>query len=205
MSGPDSKETVCYEPLTYADLESIGKIDNIFPRQQPLELEIGCGRGDFLLAYAPLKPTVNFIGLERRLVIARKAASKAARAGLANVRILHGEAIYLIERYLPRHRFQAIHCYFPDPWPKKRHAKRRLFKEGAPELLAQLLVPGGGIHLRTDVESYFITMRELFENSQLFTVIEPQEQLLSCLTGFERRFVQEGKPIYRVSYVLQSN
>jgi tRNA (guanine-N7-)-methyltransferase len=190
------------EPFSYAELQEIGDIRRLFPATAPLEIEIGCGRGDFLLSYAPQRPQVNFLGVERKLVIARKAASKAARAGLANVRIIHGEIGYLIERYLPRTSLQAIHCYFADPWPKKRHARRRLFKTGTPELFAGLLMPGGLVHIRTDVEPYFVTICELFDSSALFVRVAPPAELTTCLTGFERRFVQEGKPIFRVSYML---
>lgn len=189
-------------PISYAELELVGNVSGLFLLKQPLELEIGCGRGDFLLAYAARKPDVNFVGVERKLVIARKAASKIARAGLTNVRIVHGEIEYLFERYLPKTAFQAIHCYFPDPWPKKRHAKRRLFKEGAPEMFASLLVPRGWLHLRTDVASYFETMLELFEACPNFRRRDTPTELTECLTGFERRFVAEGKPIYRVSFEM---
>ncbi len=190
-------------PISYPDLQELGDLAKIFPRQAPLELEIGCGRGDFLLAYASLHPDVNYLGVERKLVIARRAASKLARAGLSNVRIIHGEISYLVDRYLPDHSLQAIHCYFPDPWPKKRHAKRRLFKEGTPELFARLLRPAGLVHVRTDVPGYFETICELFDSSRLYVRVGVPEELLGCLTGFERRFVAEGKPIFRVSYQLQ--
>ncbi|MGC8740367.1 MAG: tRNA (guanosine(46)-N7)-methyltransferase TrmB [Candidatus Sumerlaeaceae bacterium] len=187
-------------PLSYADLQELGGLTGIFSRHAPLELEVGCGRGDFLLAYASRRPGVNFIGVERKLVIARRAASKLGRAGLTNVRIIHGEIGYLVDRYLPMNSLHAIHCYFPDPWPKKRHAKRRLFREGTQELFAKLLQPGGWVHIRTDVPAYFEAICALFDSSPLFQQVEPPRDLVDCLTGFERRFVAEGKPIYRVSY-----
>lgn len=205
MSGGTPNTQGNTEPLSYADLEQIGDVGKLFNVARPLELEIGCGRGDFLLAYAAIKPDVNFVGVERKLVIARRAALKIARAELTNVRIVHGEIDYLLDRYFPPHLLQAIHCYFPDPWPKKRHAKRRLFKPGAPERFATLLTSGGVIHLRTDVENYFQVMTELFDTCGLFVRIDPPPELLSCLTGFERRFVAEGKPIYRVSYRLAND
>jgi tRNA G46 methylase TrmB len=80
-----------------------------------------------------------------------------------------------------------------------------LFKPGAPERFATLLTSGGVIHLRTDVENYFQVMTELFDTCGLFVRIDPPPELLSCLTGFERRFVAEGKPIYRVSYRLAND
>ncbi|MCX7625497.1 MAG: tRNA (guanosine(46)-N7)-methyltransferase TrmB [Candidatus Sumerlaeaceae bacterium] len=192
-------------PISYADLEQVGDVLGLFTLKQPLELEIGCGRGDFLLAYAARKPNVNFVGVERKLVIARKAASKVARAGLTNVRIVHGEIEYLVERYLPAHAFQAIHCYFPDPWPKKRHAKRRLFKTGAPQIFDSLLTPDGWFHLRTDVAAYFDTILVLFEACPTFQRAAPPDELVDCLTGFERRFLAEGKPIYRASFKKMSS
>lgn len=191
-------------PLSYADLESFGELGRLFPKHQPLELEIGCGRGDFLLAYAARRPDANFLGVERKLVVARRAASKLARAGLENVRIVHGEIQYLVARYLPVGSFQAIHCYFPDPWPKKRHAKRRLFNPKTAEHFASLLAPKGVVHVRTDVPSYFDMMCDVFENSGQFKRVEVPQSLLECPTGFERRFVAEGKPIYRASFQLMT-
>lgn len=190
------------EPLGYADIEPRLDFAQLFGRNAPVEVEIGCGRGDFLLAYAAKHPETNFLGLERKLVIARKAASKVARAGLRNVRIVHGEVFYLFERYFPPKSLAAIHCYFPDPWPKKRHAKRRLFKPETPQILESLLCPGGTIHIRTDVLTYFETIREVFGNAAHFQEIETPVELAACSTGFERRFMEVGKPIYRVSYRL---
>jgi len=191
--------------LSYADLESVEDCGKLFPQSAPLELEVGCGRGDFLLAYAALHPEINFVGIERKLVIARKAASKIQRAGLGNVRIVHGEVQYLLERYVRKHSVGAIHCYFPDPWPKKRHAKRRLFREGTPQWFAEMLIPGGWFHVRTDVEEYYQVILDLFSHEPRFVREDPPAELIACLTGFEKRFVAEGKSIYRASFRLSSN
>jgi len=186
--------------LGLADLTRPLDFGQMFQREAPVELEIGSGRGDFLISYAKLHCNVNLVGIERKLVIVRRAANKISRANIGNVRLLCGEVFYLLQHYFPPQSLHAIHCYFPDPWPKKRHAKRRLFQPGVLDVFARVLKPSAKVYIRTDVASYFDVIRQLFSEDPRYIPIDPDPAILQCLTGFERRFIQNGKPIYRLSY-----
>jgi len=174
----------------------------IFPRDQPLEVELGSGDGSFLVQYAALHPERNFIGVERLLGRLRKIDRKGRRAGLANLRGVRIEASYFLEYLLPPHSAQAIHVYFPDPWPKRKHHKHRLVNERFPHLARQALQPGGNIYLRTDDRDYFAQMTEVFAACPFFAPIEPPPALLEVLTDFERDFLQRGIHALGAAYQL---
>ncbi|MBT7734702.1 MAG: tRNA (guanosine(46)-N7)-methyltransferase TrmB, partial [Verrucomicrobia bacterium] len=116
------------ESLIHPITSAIEPIDlaKLFPAEQPLEFEIGSGDGSFTLQYALAHPGTNIVALERLLGRITKLDRKGHRAGLKNLRLLRAEAAYVLEYLLPPGRLDAIHVYFPDPWPKKRHHKNRL-------------------------------------------------------------------------------
>src|SRR6266700_7079188 len=130
----------------------------LFARAQPLEVELGSGDGSFAVGYAQLHPERNFLAVERLLGRLRKVDRKGLRAGLANLRLIRIEAAYLLEFLLPRGSMQALHVYFPDPWPKRKHRKNRLVNARFTELARPALMPGGTVHLRTDDPDYFAQM-----------------------------------------------
>lgn len=109
-------------------------LSQIFPGPQPLEVELGCGDASFLVDYAKLHPEHNFIGVERLLGRIRKLDRKGRRAGLTNLRGVRIESSYFLEYLLPPQSVSALHVYFPDPWPKKRHHKNRLVNERFPKI-----------------------------------------------------------------------
>ena len=117
------------------------RLEELFPVAQSAELEIGCGDGGFLLEWATRYPEKNFIGVERLLGRIRKLDKKGRRAGLTNLRLLRFEARYLLQYILPAKAFDAVHIYFPDPWPKDKHRRHRLIDEHFPELARRILVP----------------------------------------------------------------
>jgi tRNA (guanine-N7-)-methyltransferase len=176
------------------------RLSDLFSVAQPLEVELGSGDGSFLLAYAQRNPQRNFIGVERLLGRIRKLDRKGRRLGLLNLRGVRIECSYFLEYLLPSHSADALHIYFPDPWPKKKHRKYRLINERFPALAEQALKPGGCVHLRTDDGDYFQQMREVFSGSKSFALIETPAELASIETDFERDFVAEGKPTNRASY-----
>jgi len=191
--------------LTLADIEAPLNFDELFGRGGDVEAEVGTGRGDFLIGCAGAHPAVNYIGVERKTTVMKRSMRKMGRAGLGNVVLVNAEAENLLDNYFPEHSLHAVHVYFPDPWPKRRHARRRFFREGAPERLARLLRPGGFVHARTDVRKYHEEMLEVFAGSALFRPIEPPEELLAFPTGYERRFAAAGLAIYRASYEFAGN
>jgi tRNA (guanine-N7-)-methyltransferase len=185
------------------EFESVTKplrLEDLFPTPQPAELEIGCGDGGFLLEWATRHPEKNFLGVERLLGRIRKLDKKGSRANLTNLRLLRFEARYLLQYLLPAAAFEAVHIYFPDPWPKDKHARHRLIDEKFPELVRRILAPNGSVHLRTDDPEYFVQMQESFAPAKDFSSTETPKELAALTTEFERQWNEEGKPTLRVSY-----
>lgn len=172
----------------------------LFPAALPLEVELGAGDGSFLAAYAAARRDLNFIGVERLLGRLRKIDKKCRRAGLTNVRLLRIEANYFLRYMLPRNSAQAIHIYFPDPWPKRRHWKNRLIDEPFTEILRDALAPGGIVYLRTDDPPYFEQMIRSFKPNKNFEKIQTPEALLGFNTDFERNFHLRGVPTLHATF-----
>jgi tRNA (guanine-N7-)-methyltransferase len=175
----------------------------LFPQAQPLEVELGSGDASFLARYAELHPEHNYLGVERLLGRMRKLDRKGRMAGLTNLRGVRIESAYFLEWLLPAHAATALHIYFPDPWPKKRHRRHRLINENFPELARATLIPGGVVYLRTDDEDYFQQMTEVFAGSAAFCPAETPAELASVLTDFERHFNASGIQTRRAAYQLK--
>ena len=135
-----------------ADLAQLAPLLKLAPRA---ELEIGSGNGNFLAAHSAAHPHSLVIGTELKLERCRKCARKLAAAGAGNGVVIHGRAEQVIG-WLPPETLDAVHIYFPDPWPKRRHRKRRLLRGGTVAQLAHLLRPGGCLHLVTDFFDYYL-------------------------------------------------
>lgn len=165
-------------------------------------MEIGCGDGSFLAAYAAQRQEKNFLGIERLLGRIRKLNRKAVRLRLNNLKILRIEASYCIQYLLPPKSIRACHIYFPDPWPKKKHWKRRLITPKFAENLAKTLEPGGQVFLRTDNEGYFRQMLETFGKNPRFLATSAPLELTAVPTDFEKTFAQQGIPTLRAQYRL---
>jgi tRNA (guanine-N7-)-methyltransferase len=172
----------------------------MFPKTQPFEVELGSGDGSFLVNYAKLHPERNFLGVERLLGRLRKLDRKARRAGLANLSGLRIESSYLVEYLLPRESVTALHIYFPDPWPKRKHRKNRLVNERFPQLARQALIPNGIVYLRTDDADYFQQMVAVFSADAQFAAVETPAELSAVVTDFERNFHLRGVPTLRAAY-----
>ena len=173
---------------------------SLFPRSQPLHVELGCGDGTFLQDYARMNPDCNFIGVERLLGRIRKCDRKAHRAGLTNVRLLRIEAGYALEFLLPTASVSVLHVYFPDPWPKRRHSDRRLVNSGFMQAACQALVPEGRVYFRTDDADYFQQMTLVAGDHPDFCPCETPAALVQVRTDFERVFEGRGTPIFRAAY-----
>jgi tRNA (guanine-N7-)-methyltransferase len=190
------------ENLIY-DLPSIIErldLTRLFPGSQPLEIELGCGDASFLVDYASRYPERNFIGVERLLGRIRKLDRKGRRAGLTNLRGLRIESAYFLEYLLPAHSAAALHIYFPDPWPKRKHRRHRLVNERFPEIARQALAPDGTIYLRTDDRDYFDQMVNVFTGSGAFQPTETPLALSTLLTDFEKDFRARGIETLRAAY-----
>ena len=168
------------------------ELAKLFPTDQPLEVELGSGDASFLAEYARRHPEHNFIGVERLLGGMRKLDRKGRRAGLTNLRGVRIEISYFLEYLLPPGSAAALHIYFPDPWPKRKHRRHRLINERFPVLARQALAPGGTVYLRTDDEDYFQQMVAVFEPYNDFRPVETPGDLAGLLTDFEKDFQARG-------------
>jgi tRNA (guanine-N7-)-methyltransferase len=193
----------CYSLLI--ELRSILEplnISEFFPKIQPLEVELGCGDASFLVNHAKAHPECNFIGVERLGGRIRKLDRKGRRAGLTNLRGVRIESSYFLEYLLPPKSAAALHIYFPDPWPKRKHLKNRFINEHFLEIAQQVLVPGGIVYLRTDHEDYFEQMTTVFAASSVFRLVETPADLSARLTDFEEDFQKQGVQTRRAGYGL---
>ncbi len=172
----------------------------LFARPQPLEVELGCGDAFFLAEYARLRPGINFLGVERLLGRIRKLDRKGRRNGATNMRGVRIESAYFLEYLLPPNVATALHIYFPDPWPKKKHRKHRFINERFPALAWHALAPGGVVYLRTDDEDYFGQMLEVFAADARFQPVATPVDLAAVLTDFEREFNARGIATRRAAY-----
>ncbi len=172
----------------------------LFPRDQPLEVELGCGDASFLVNYATLRPERNFIGVERLLGRLRKLDRKGRRAGVTNLRGVRIESGYFLQYLLPAHSAAALHIYFPDPWPKRKHLKNRLVDERFPEIALRALAPGGLVFLRTDDRNYFEQMVGVFAARSAFRLAETPVELSGLPTDFETDFQKRGIQTLRAAY-----
>jgi tRNA (guanine-N7-)-methyltransferase len=183
------------EPLDLAEL---------FQESQPLEVELGCGDASFLVEHARRNLKINFIGVERLLGRIAKLDKKGRRAELSNLRGVRIESAYFLKFLLPPHSANAMHIYFPDPWPKKRHHKNRLINERFPAIARNALAPDGRIYLRTDDDDYFQQMTEVFAADKNFQRIETPVELAEILTDFERDFNSRGIKTLRAAYQMSA-
>jgi tRNA (guanine-N7-)-methyltransferase len=193
----DAKFSLLHELPTI--LERID-LSRLFTAPQPLEVELGCGDASFLAEYARQNPQKNFIGVERLLGRLQKLDKKCRRLGLSNTRGVRIESSYFLEYLLPPHCAEALHIYFPDPWPKKKHRRHRLINERFPALARQVLLPGGMVFLRTDDSDYFQQMNEVFDAATEFEKTETSAALAGITTDFERDFNAQGIPTLRAAY-----
>ena len=142
--------------------------DDVFPKRQPLGLEIGFGRGEFLTELAETNPNTNFIGIEVRDTNIEKAKGRIEKAKVSNAYVLRCNALaYLEELTIPKS-LKQIFVNFPDPWWKKRHHKRRIFTPEMIGRMSDLLTPEGTIYVVTDVGPYHKVIRDLFSERQDF-------------------------------------
>lgn len=196
-SPKTAPSSLLFQPATVVERL---RLDELFPTRQPLEVELGSGDGSFIAQYAALHPEHNFIAIERLLGRLRKIDLKGRRAGLTNLRGLRMEASYFLEYLLPKGSAAAIHVYFPDPWPKRRHHKNRLINEAFAKSAAQALAAGGAVYLRTDDADYFAQMKDVFNAAPEFVEIQAPESLCLIITDFERNFLKRGVPTLRAAY-----
>lgn len=174
--------------------------EDLFPGEAPIELDLGCGEGSFLVRMAAAFPERNFLGVERLLGRVRKVSRKSAVGNLKNVRVLRVDSNYAVGWLLP-HRFASrIHFLCPDPWPKKKHAARRqMCRLDFLKSLHDLLAPGGELLFMTDAPEYFEEALVTQETCPFFAR-EPWEEgdFFYAKTDFEEQWLAEGRTMHRL-------
>lgn len=174
----------------------------IFPdTARPLEVDLGCGDGGFLMDMASQFGDRDFLGVERLLGRVKKVCRKAARRELANLRVLRLESAYTLGHLLPSAGVARVHLLFPDPWPKKKHHKRRLVSPGFCAGLKRVLEAGGEFLFKTDHQEYFEEAVAVVRSSGLFDELGwADEDFYYAETDFERQWREAGRPLYRARF-----
>ena len=180
-----------------------GKLDleRLFGCVSERVLEIGFGNGESLIQLAAANPDLDYLGVEVHKPGVGHCLLLAAQAEIANLRVICGDAITVMQENLADATFCRINLYFPDPWPKKRHHKRRILQPGFLVLAGQKLRPGGSLHLATDWAGYADHIDELIAGQRLFELAERRSHsgenaLDRPMTKFEKRGLREGHRIY---------
>lgn len=161
--------------------------------ERPVEVDVGCGKGRFLLAHAAANPDINFLGVDRMLRRIRKIDRKARRLGLSNIRLLRMEAYYATTFLVPADSVTTYYIFFPDPWPKKRHHEHRLFNPAYMDALHRTLRTGGRVHFATDHIPYFEQVRDLLKADARFVEVEPYVPSEVERTDFELWYIRQGE------------
>ena len=187
---------------TVAEIDGVINWQSFFGNDHPVELDIGCGRGKFLFDSTVARPETNWLGVELDFSEGRRGAKRIAKRELPNGRVLGGDAREFLIKHVEPHSVEAAHVYFPDPWWKTRHKKRRLFTDEFADLLANVVKHGGYVHSWSDVEEYFGIISALMNHHPEFETLPPAPEPegkddADYLTGFHRSRKKAGCTIYR--------
>lgn len=187
------------------ELSSPLALDTLVPGSGPWVVEIGFGKGRYLLRRCLESRQGRFLGVELVSEYHRLFVGRARRRGLGNWIALRGEALYLLAAVLPRGFAAELHVYFPDPWPKSRHHKRRLFDPETVDLVLGLLAPAGRLFFATDFLDYGEQVAELLAGCPGLAVAR-RERVWDdgARTNYEAKYIAEGRPILRLEATLES-
>ncbi|MBN1556328.1 MAG: tRNA (guanosine(46)-N7)-methyltransferase TrmB [Phycisphaerae bacterium] len=170
---------------------------------RPMEIEVGVGKGTFLLARAKQRPDVDFLGIEYAKAYACYTADRVRRAGLTNTKVLHADADAVFRVAIPDESVFRVHVYFPDPWPKRKHHRRRLLQPAFVRDVRRVLQPGGQLLIVTDHRDYFEHIRRTLANVEGFAqtpfpkLLDTDEHVVG--TNFEKKYIEEGRAFYRAA------
>src|SRR5688572_6670808 len=179
----------------------------VFGNDHPVELEIGIGKGTFLTEQAKARPETNLFGIEWARWFWRYASDRLRRNACLNARTVRAEAGYFLAEFVPPASVSVLHVYFPDPWPKARHHKRRLIQPKFMPLVERVLIPGGRLQVVTDHQGYFEeNIEPTVQAAEGFTVVDYNRPDSAgegefVGTNFERKYRREGRPFYAIAAV----
>jgi len=196
-----------YDAIVLRPDDLHGPIDfgQIFGRHSAVHLEIGSGKGTFLVHQARAHPDVNFLGVEWARKFYLYAADRLGRWGLTNVRIIRADAVTFLTEHIPPGSVDCLHVYFPDPWPKKRHHKRRLLQQANMGVLMECLKAGGEIRIATDHGGYFEQIEKVAAACEAdlepisFTRPAGAEEGEFTGTNYERKYIRDKRTIHTLA------
>lgn len=185
-------------------------LDSLFGRAGPVELEIGAGKGRFVAERAACEPERNFLAVERARRYAAKMCERLAKRRISNVRVLLADARTVLEEYLPPASLAGVHVYFPDPWPKRRHHKRRLLQPLFVQALERALAPAGFLSVASDVKSYMELIVECVSGaSRLLELVRrsvnERPESFPTPTNFEVKYRRAGRSLYFALWAKRSS
>jgi tRNA (guanine-N7-)-methyltransferase len=175
-------------------------LDSAWKQHGPRVVDLGCGKGRFLLAHARRHPEARLLGIERKLRRIRKIDRKAAQAGLENLRLLRMEAVYAMRHLMPAGWMDRCFILFPDPWPKECHRSHRLMSPEFFEVLDHTLSAVGEVQFATDHAPYFESVQETLASDSRWTDAPPYSPEADEVSDFELQWRAEGKAIYRLAF-----
>jgi len=179
----------------------------LFGNNNPVQIEVGCGKGRFLVESAQQNANVNYIGIENSWKYVLRTQQRLKKYGLTNACLVYADAAYFAQNYVPDHSIQAYHIYFPDPWPKDRHQKRRLFNNPIwiDQAVRTLDSREGHLFVATDFTDYFVQIKHrLDDTSQLIYLPELSQDTNYIQTSFEIKYRTQGRQIYRAVYRIKN-
>ena len=177
-------------------------VPDLFPKKQPLEIEIGCGKGRFALMRSQLHPEINMVAFDKLWKFLKRRKNRAEKEEVTNLIFFKAEAQLFLEKSVPDESVSIFHLYFPDPWPKRKHHGRRTFDLDFLKLTWKKTVPGGLFEIATDFEAYYEVMMKVIAaqkdwklaretvNDRIF---EP-----TCLTNYELKYQVEGRKLHYI-------
>lgn len=177
----------------------------LFGNPHPVEIEIGIGKGTFITEQARARPDINFIGIEWARWFWRYASDRLRRNGCTNARTVRAEAGFFLNEFVPPASISVLHIYFPDPWPKARHHKRRLIQPAFMRLAGRVLKPGGRLQIVTDHQGYFEeNIEPHVRSSPEFRIVDYNRPGSAgegefVGTNFERKYRREARPFYAIA------
>ncbi len=191
--------------IPIGDLPKPLDFPRVFGRTGPVEMEVGSGSGLFLATEAANRPDTNFFAVERDGAEVRRAKDKWRRRGLLNVRIVKCDAHYLLEEFVPDNSIDSYIILYSDPWPKKRHHKRRFFQPRLLPTLERTLKPGGTVRIKTDVTVYYEVIRELLGGAPFLRLehdrrLDREPDPDDVQTNYQRKAIEQGHPIHAMLY-----
>ena len=172
--------------------------EHVFGNDHPVEVEVGFGKGRFLITAAQESPGANFLGIEISRGLVEFVADRTRIRDLHNVKVAYGNAIGIFRESIKEGSVRSVHFYFPDPWWKKRHHKRRVFKEEMFRSFIRALEPGGLLHIASDVEFVYDEMYDMASTQPELTETEDSAPL--CTTNFEDKALKNGRAIGRTAF-----